>query len=103
MALKDYSDNEAVRSRGQDLVSTLVLFFSYLPVLHRHKTKKNFEHFFLHIIETGVRSKSSPQKAWCNTDIVLPAFSVLRHRGATARRSEPTRVLPRPKPKLDWS
>ena len=23
MALKDYSDNEAVRSRGQDLVSTL--------------------------------------------------------------------------------
>ena len=25
MSLKDYSDNEAVRSRGQDLVSTLVL------------------------------------------------------------------------------
>ena len=26
MALKDYSDNEAVRSRGQDLVSTFTLF-----------------------------------------------------------------------------
>ena len=28
--LKDYSDNEAVRSRGQDLVSTLVLFSIFI-------------------------------------------------------------------------
>ena len=32
----------------------------------------------------------------------LPAFSLLRHRGATARRPEPKRVLPWPNPKLDW-
>ena len=31
--------------------------------------------------------------AWRNTVIVLPAFSVLRHRGATAHRPEPKRVL----------
>ena len=28
--LKDYSDNEEVRSRGQDLVSTLVLFSIFI-------------------------------------------------------------------------
>ena len=54
-----------------------------------HETKKNFQHFPLNIIETGVWPKSSPHKAWCNTVIVLLAFSLLRHRGATARRPEP--------------
>ena len=29
MALKGYSDNEAVRSRGQDLVSTLLFIFYF--------------------------------------------------------------------------
>ena len=28
MSLKDYSDNEAVRSRGQDLVSTIILILN---------------------------------------------------------------------------
>ena len=28
MAVKEYSDNEAVRSRGQDLVSTIRFFVS---------------------------------------------------------------------------
>ena len=32
-ALKDYSDNEAVRSRGQDLVSTVLLTINRCPVL----------------------------------------------------------------------
>ena len=67
------------------------------------KQKKNFKHFPPHIIETGVWSKSSPHKAWYNTVFVLPVFSLLKHRGATARRPEPTkRVLPWPKSKLDW-
>ena len=56
----------------------------------------------LNMIATGVWSKSSLHKAWCNTVIVLSAFSLLRYRGATARRPEPKRVLPRPNPKLGW-
>ena len=67
----------------------------------KQKQKKEIV-FSLNIIETGVWSKSSPHKAWCNTVIVLPAFSPLRQRGATARRPEPKRVLPWLNPKLDW-
>lgn len=35
MALKDYSDNEAARSRGWDLVSALQVIFTYVLVLPR--------------------------------------------------------------------
>ena len=34
--------------------------------------------------------------------IVLPAFALLRHQGATEFRPEPKRVRPWPNPKLDW-
>ena len=64
------------------------------------KPKKKIEHFSLYVVETGVRRKSSPHKAWCNTVIVLPAFSLLRHRGATARRPE-SKFLLWPNPKLE--
>ena len=58
-------------------------------VLHRpQKQKQKKEHFPSIIIETGVWSKSAPHKAWRNTVIVLPALSLLRHRGATERRPE---------------
>ena len=66
------------------------------------KRKTKFEHFHENIIETGVWSKSSPHKACYNTVIILPAFSLLRHRGATARKPEPSRVLPWPNPNIDW-
>ena len=59
----------------------------HLCCIARKTKQKNFKHFPPHIIETGVWSKSSPHKVWCNTVIVLPAFSLLRHRGATERGS----------------
>ena len=34
MALKDYSDNEAIRSRGQDLVSTDFVYFMWFLLRH---------------------------------------------------------------------
>ena len=55
MALKDYSDNEAVRSRGQDLVSTPFSLFFFSPVLHRPQKKCHFADF-LHKSTTGSTS-----------------------------------------------
>ena len=85
----------------RDLVPTLLILLT--TRLHRPQhRKKTLDIFSPIIIETGVWPKSSPHKAWCNTVIVLPVFSLLRHRGAKARRSEPKRVLPCPNSKLDW-
>ena len=56
MALKDYSDNEAVRSRGQDLVSTLLPSFSDVQTCAsckrcpNHKYQNHSKH---HEIETN--------------------------------------------------
>ena len=52
MALKDYSDNEAVRSRGQDLVSTFYLpkflFRHVLAFAVGYSKRNNYGRLFIH-------------------------------------------------------
>ena len=48
MDLKDYSDNETVRSRGQDLVSTLNLFPNAFRSTYTYRLKVT-TFFFIHV------------------------------------------------------
>ena len=58
-----------------------------------HKTKKNLEHFPQNIVGTGVWSKSSPHKAWCNTShrsaCVLPTEAPGRNRTQPRTQASP--------------